>query len=346
MKKEPGPILIGLPGTVLEEKARQQLLHPAVGGVVLFTRNFSNREQLYDLVEDIQATRDPRLLICIDQEGGRVQRLKDGFTQLPALGILGRMNGSDPVKAQDMAYRHGRVMATEMLECGIDLSFAPVLDLDRGSSVIGDRSFSPDPDVVATLGAAYLAGMHDAGMKTTGKHFPGHGSIRADSHTDDVLDSRSPAEIRQSDLEPFRALAPHLDALMIAHVVYSQVDSLPAGYSEIWLKDILRNELGYGGTVFSDDLGMHAAKSVGTLKDRTQLCLQAGCDLVLVCHPQDVETLLTELDPADSAWNCAGEAIGRLYGKATVSRDELASLKREGIRELAHWKKSLQTLCV
>jgi len=342
---EPGPILIGIPGTVLDDQARGQLMHPAVGGVVLFTRNFSSREQLDTLVEAIRALRDPRLLICIDQEGGRVQRLKDGFTRLPALGILGRMNESDPVKAQDMAYRHGRVMATEMLEYGIDLSFAPVLDLDRGSSVIGDRAFSPNPEVVTNLGGAYLAGMHDAGMKTTGKHFPGHGSILADSHVDDVLDTRCLADIRQTDLEPFRALAPQLDALMIAHVVYPEVDSLPAGYSPIWLKDILRNELGYRGTVFSDDLGMHAAKSVGSLKERTLLCLQAGCDLVLVCLPQDVEALLPALDPADSAWCRAGASISRLYGKATVSRAELASLKKEGIKELAHWKKSLQTLC-
>jgi beta-N-acetylhexosaminidase len=345
MKMEPGPILIGIPGTTLDEKTRRQLVYPAVGGVVLFTRNFSSRDQLETLVEDIQGIRDPRLLICIDQEGGRVQRLTDGFTQLPALGILGRMNDSDPVKALDMAYRHGRVMATEMLECGIDLSFAPVLDLDRGSCVIGDRSFSSSPEVVTTLGGAYLAGMHDAGMKTTGKHFPGHGSIRADSHVDDVLDSRSLAEIQRSDLEPFRALAPHLDALMIAHVIYPAVDSLPAGYSTVWLKDILRTELGYLGTVFSDDLGMHAAKSVGSLKDRTLLCLQAGCDLVLVCHPEDVEVLLPELDQASHEWPRAGDAISRLYGKATVSRAELASLKQEGIKELAHWKKSLQTLC-
>jgi beta-N-acetylhexosaminidase len=162
---------------------------------------------------------------------------------------------------------------------------------------------------------------------------------------DDVLDSRSLAEIRRSDLEPFRLLAPHLDALMIAHVVYPAVDNRPAGYSRIWLKDILRNELGFRGMVFSDDLGMHAAKSVGSLKERTLLCLQAGCDLVLVCQPHDVGILLPELDPPGHEWGHSGEAISRLYGKPTVSRAELASLKREGIKELAHWKKSLQTLC-
>ena len=176
-----GPILIGIPGTTLDAASRAHLLHPAVGGVVLFTRNFENREQLDRLITDLRAVSEPRPLICIDQEGGRVQRLIEGFTRLPALGALGSLGRSDPQKALDMAYRHGRVMATEMLACGIDLSFAPVLDLDRGSCVIGDRALSGNPLEVIRLGKAYLAGMHDSGMKTTGKHFPGHGSIVADS---------------------------------------------------------------------------------------------------------------------------------------------------------------------
>jgi beta-N-acetylhexosaminidase len=337
-----GPILIGLPGTQLDNEGIRQLQHPAVGGVVVFARNYSNPEQLQKLVSDIHSIRDPRLLVCIDQEGGRVQRLKEGNTLLPALGLLGQMSESDPDKALDMAYRHGRVMATEMLAYGIDLSFAPVLDLNRGSCVIGDRSFSNSPEVVTTLGRAYLGGMHDAGMKTTGKHFPGHGSIVADSHVDDVLDARSLNEIMESDLLPFRTLAPELDALMIAHVVYSAVDSLPAGYSKIWLKEILRSEMGYQGTIFSDDLGMHAAKGVGSLQDRTLLSLEAGCDLVLVCQPEDVSELLVQIEqsPGD-----AFDAIGALYGESTVSQSELASLQQEGIKEFGHWQKSLQALC-
>ncbi|MCH8228621.1 MAG: beta-N-acetylhexosaminidase, partial [Proteobacteria bacterium] len=286
-----GPILIGLPGTELDDPGRKLLCHRAVGGVVLFSRNFSNRGQLEKLVSDIHSARSPRPLICIDQEGGRVQRLRIGFTQLPPLGVLGSLHCADPVKALDMAYRHGRVMATEILACGIDLSFAPVLDIDRGSRVIGDRALSASPETVTTLGRACLAGMHDAGMKATGKHFPGHGSVVADSHLDDVMDSRSLEEIEQSDLMPFRELAGELDALMIAHVVYPQVDDVPAGYSRIWLRDYLRGTMDYRGVIFSDDLGMHAAKSVGSLEVRTRKSLEAGCDLVLVCRVEDVDEL-------------------------------------------------------
>jgi beta-N-acetylhexosaminidase len=336
-----GPILIGLPGTGLEAGDLEQLRHPAVGGVVLFTRNFSDREQLEQLVSSIRGLRDPRLLVCIDQEGGRVQRLCDGFTRLPPLGVLGRLLREDPVKARDMAYRHGRVMATEMLACGIDLSFAPVLDLDRGSSVIGDRAFSEEPRAVQELGNCYLSGMHDAGMKTTGKHFPGHGSVQADSHFDDVTDPRPLPQIAASDLLPFKGLAGALDAMMIAHVVYPEVDSLPAGYSRIWLQDILRRDLGYGGVIFSDDLGMHAARTVGDLLTRTLICLEAGCDLVLVCRPDDARELLSQLDAAPVD---ASAAITSLYGRPTVDREELLAVVREGIREWGHWQRSLELL--
>ena len=337
----PGPILIGLPATGLDDPGRKLLCHPAVGGVVLFARNFSNRGQLEQLVADIHSARSPRPLVCIDQEGGRVQRLKDGFTQLPPLGVLGSLHCADPVKALDMAYRHGRVMATEMLACGIDLSFAPVLDIDCGSNVIGDRALSSSPETVTILGRAYLAGMHDAGMKTTGKHFPGHGSVTADSHVDDVTDSRSLKDIEQNDLSPFRELAGELDALMIAHVVYSQVDNVPAGYSRTWLRDYLRGAMDYQGVIFSDDLGMHAAKSVGSLALRARKCLEAGCDLVLVCGPEDVEELLAGID---GAIGDASGPISKLYGRPTVDRDELALVRDAGIRELRQWQNSLEEL--
>lgn len=336
-----GPILIGLPDTRLDEHDRECLLHPGVGGVVLFARNFSSRKQLEQLVSEIHSVRDPRLLICVDQEGGRVQRLKLGFTQLPPLGVLGNLYDADPVKALDMAYRHGRVMATEVLACRIDLSFAPVLDINRGSCVIGDRAVSADPAVVATLGQAYLAGMHDAGMKTTGKHFPGHGSVLADSHVDEVTDSRSLKEIEQIDLLPFTELKKELDALMIAHVVYPRVDDMAAGFSPTWLRDYLRGGMAYRGVIFSDDLGMHAAKSVGSLEQRVRKCLHAGCDLVLVCGPEDVDELLVDLE---GTIGDASEPIGKLYGRATLDREELAAVQRAGIRELRQWQISLEKL--
>jgi beta-N-acetylhexosaminidase len=336
-----GPVLIGIPGPELDDESRDRLAHPAVGGVVLFSRNFVDRKQLVTLVDAIRGVGEPRPLVCIDQEGGRVQRLVDGYTRLPPLGVLGRLHAGDPVKAVDMAYRHGRVMAMEMLASGIDLSFAPVLDLDRGSRVIGDRAFSASPDVVTELGRSYLAGMHDAGMRTCGKHFPGHGSVEADSHTDDVTDPRPLEAIEASDLAPFRALMGDLDALMIAHVVYPEVDERPAGYSATWLRDILRERLAYRGLAVSDDLCMHAARVAGGLAARSAACLDAGCDLVLVCHPQEVEELLGS---GAAPERDASSALSRLYGRPTVGREQLAAVVAEGIREWGHWQRSLEAL--
>lgn len=336
-----GPIMIGIAGTKLDECSLEQLRHPAVGGVVLFSRNFTSAEQIHELVSEIRACRQPRLLIAIDQEGGRVQRLRDGFTALPPLGTLGTLWQQDQALASDYAYRHGRVMASEMLSLGIDLSFAPVLDLDRGSCVIGDRSFSASIAAVSDLGSHYLAGMHDAGMKTTGKHFPGHGSVLADSHVDDVLDARDFESIENTDLQPFIQLQYGLDALMIAHVVYSAVDELPAGYSSAWLQGILRQRLEYRGVIMSDDLGMHAAFAIGDLKTRLHRSLAAGCELVLVCRPEDVEELLPALEGplADMS-----ERIATLYGHAALSRAELAKAAQQGAAEWQHWCSSLESL--
>lgn len=336
-----GPILIGIDGTTLDNRCREQLLHPAVGGVVLFSRNFINRSQLTELIADIRGIRHPRLLLCVDQEGGRVQRLREGFTALPPLGLLGALYARDPDRAMDMAYRHARVMAAEVLACGIDLSFAPVLDLDRGSSVIGDRALSSAADVVVCLGRAYLAGMHDAGMKTTGKHYPGHGSVSADSHTHEVVDERTLSALEADDLVPFVQLAHDLDALMIAHVIYPEVDNQAAGYSRKWLLDYLRAAQGYTGVILSDDLGMHAAHVAGSLCDRTWSCLDAGCDLVLVCQPEDVEELLRQ---CDSPLPDASHAITCLYGTVRLSHEEMATAKAQGAGEWQHWQDSLSRL--
>jgi beta-N-acetylhexosaminidase len=332
----PGPVLIGIAGTTLSDAERRWLANPVVGGVVLFTRNFASLGQLQALNSAIRAAAHAPMLLCVDHEGGRVQRFREGFTVLPPLALLGRMYLDAPDTACDFAYRHGRVMATELLVAGVDMSFAPVLDIDVDSCVIGDRSFSAQPDTVAALGAHYLAGMHDAGMKTCGKHFPGHGSVHADSHTDDVIDNRQLALIEANDLQPFVQLLPQLDSLMMAHVVYPDVDDLPAGYSPRWIKQRLRQQLGYTGVVFSDDLGMHAAACAGTLANRLQLSLEAGCDAVLVCHPDDVHSLFAQLE---------GQALPPVPGLlALAGNNTLAAGELATVGEWRHWQQSIKEL--
>ncbi|MFW5927225.1 MAG: beta-N-acetylhexosaminidase, partial [Wenzhouxiangella sp.] len=286
-----GPLIAGIDGTRLDADTAQRLRHPAIGGVILFARNFESPGQLRELTDAIRKLRSPRLLIAVDQEGGRVQRFRAGFTPLPPLAVLGRWYRSSPERACDLAYRHGRVMAAELLGHGVDLSFAPVLDLDRGSTVIGDRSMSSEPEAVTRLAAHYIAGMRDAGMRSCGKHFPGHGSVEADSHDEVVVDHRSRDELA-IDLAPFSRLAGELDSVMMAHVCYPARDRLPAGYSPAWIQDCLRGELGFRGVVISDDLDMAGASPGGGLADRVGRSLAAGCDAVLVCRPDSVERLL------------------------------------------------------
>ena len=239
-------------------------------------------------------------------------------------------------KAKDFAYRHARVMATELLLCGVDMSFAPVLDIGDRSVVIGDRAFAADSEVIIELSKAYIAGMHDAGMSATGKHFPGHGSVEADSHTDDVCDPRSYTDIENLDLKPFAALGDSLDAMMMAHVLYPEVDELPAGYSSFWIKTILRQKLAYNGTVFSDDLGMYAAKAAGGLSNRVRNSLAAGCDSVLICDPDDVRTYL--VDNNDDIGN-ADAALRRLKGRCSETRDDI-----EQVAEWHQWVKSIKQM--
>lgn len=332
---ETGPVLIGIEGLELTAESRELLDHPLVGGAVLFSRNFESRAQLEQLVREIRDLRSPRLLLAVDQEGGRVQRFREGFTRLPALGRIGELFGDRPAKAAEYAYWHGRTMATEMLDVGLDLSFAPVLDLARGSEVIGDRSFSDNPEVVTALGRAYIAGMHAAGMKTTGKHFPGHGSVKLDSHVADVCDDRPLAEIECADLKPFEQLAAELDAVMIAHVVYPCLDDRPAGYAPAWLSGYLRGHIGFEGVIFSDDLGMRAAHIAGGLAERAQAALTAGCDAVLVCHLADVAQLLSApggLSVADTSPRISG-----LRAVATVT----GTTEGESMRL---WRKRLEQL--
>ena len=332
-----GPLLVGIDGLSLDDATRQLLLHPSVGGVILFSRNFASVDQVSDLVADIRALRQPRLLVSVDQEGGRVQRFRGpGLTRLPPLAALGRWFDSHPDRACDLAYRHGRVMAAEMLALGVDISFAPVLDLDQGSEVIGDRALGADPETVVELGRFYLAGMKDAGMAACGKHFPGHGSVAADSHHCVVTDTREQDQLEQ-DLAPFIALADRLAAVMMAHVCYPSVDAAPAGFSSRWIGQVLRTRLNFHGLVISDDLDMVGASTAGDLGQRLVQAFAAGCDLALVCNPDSVRGLLDgpalDLPPVDL------ERFEALYGRAMMSMEEQLL-----VPEFRAWRKSLDAL--
>jgi beta-N-acetylhexosaminidase len=291
------PLIIDIAGTTLSAVDRERLMHPLVGGMILFARNWQNRSQLTALCQDIKACR-PDLLICVDHEGGRVQRFKtDGFTHLPPMRALGDMwmaapsakKHAGPMDAVNAATACGYVLGAELRACGVDLSFTPVLDLDYGnSSVIGDRSFHRDPRVVGMLAKSLMHGLLQSGMANCGKHFPGHGAVAADSHTDIPVDKRSLKAILADDAAPYRWLNTVTSSVMPAHVVYPKVDARAAGFSSTWLNDILRGQLGFGGAIFSDDLSMAGARMLdGKAVSFTQAAiaaLTAGCDMVLLCN--------------------------------------------------------------
>ena len=291
-----GPLMVDVAGLTLTDAERTRLKNPAVGGVILFARNFSSTEQLTALTAEIRALRHPHLLIAVDQEGGRVQRFRDdGFIHLPPMGRLGTLFQHDRQAGLEAAKSLGWLMAVQLRMAGVDLSFAPVLDLDRGvSGVIGDRAFARDPAAIIALAIAWISGMKEAGMAAVGKHFPGHGSIAEDSHIAHPVDKRALSTIEHDDLRPFVALIERfIPALMIAHVVYPKIDALPAGFSKVWVQDLLRKRWQYQGAVFTDDLTMAAASVAGDIGARVDAALAAGCDMALICnHPEWVDQLL------------------------------------------------------
>ncbi|MBS3916480.1 MAG: beta-N-acetylhexosaminidase [Sulfuritalea sp.] len=292
--------MLDVEGPRLSAEERELLLHPLVGGIILFKRNFESLAVLQELTFEIHALRNPPLLIAIDHEGGRVQRFRHGFTVLPPMGAIGALWDSDPARALATASAAGYVLAAELRACGVDLSFTPVLDLDYGSSeIIGNRAFHRDPAVVAALAGALNAGLRRAGMANVGKHFPGHGFVVADSHLAIPVDER-PVPALYADFSPYREHRQmDLAAVMPAHVIYEHLDPNPAGFSSYWLRYVLRGELGFDGVIFSDDLSMEGASFAGGFVERANAALDAGCDMVLVCNnPDAARLLLREWQPA------------------------------------------------
>ena len=328
MAANQGVLMLDIEGKVLTAEERDLLQNPSVGGVILFARNVAEPEQVADLNAAIREVR-PNILLAVDQEGGRVQRLKDGFTRLPPMLLLGQHWQLHEQEALALAKETGWLMATEVLACGFDISFAPVLDLHTGrSEVIGNRAFAAETDTLVALASAFMDGMHEAGMATTGKHFPGHGSVEADSHLALPVDERPLSQIREQDLIPFQRCIKQLDAVMPAHVIYSQADAHCAGFSRFWLQTVLRGELGFDGVIFSDDLVMEAAAAAGGMPQRVEQALRAGCDMLLVCNNRSA---------ALEALSALDNGLGTL-----IDLNSAARLQRMQRRQILQWQRLQQ----
>lgn len=324
-----GPVMLDVSGPELTAEDIELLQHPATGGVILFARNFESRDQIHRLINEIHKQRTPPLLVTVDQEGGRVQRFREGFTRLPAPAHIQTYCGGDLRQARQTAHQLGWLMAAELRSVGVDFSFAPVLDLDHGvSEVIGDRAFGQTREQVATLGQAWMMGAREAGMISVGKHFPGHGAVRADSHLELPVDQRRAEEILHVDVYPFRkAIGNGLEGIMPAHVIYADCDPGLAGFSAYWLQKVLRGQLGFQGVIFSDDLSMQATEDTGDHAERARAALAAGCDMVLVCNNQQaaarvLEELAEYHDPVSMA-RCV-----RLHGRPAPDWNHLREQQR------------------
>ena len=320
--------MLDLVGPEINPEERDMLKHPLVGGVILFSRNYESPEQLQHLVSEIHDLREPHLFVAVDHEGGRVQRFRKGFSELPPAAVFGKIYDDDRKRAKHLAETCGWLMAAELRALGIDFSFAPVLDLDFGvSTVIADRAFHRKPDAVADLAQSYMLGMRRAGMVATGKHFPGHGAIAADSHIDMPVDKREFDDIYRHDVVPFsKLIRAGLGAIMPAHVIYPAVDENPACFSSLWLKEVLRKRLGFQGVIFSDDLTMKGAHIMGDIVERGIAAMVAGCDMILVCnHPKEAIQLIDGLgmqgiihdDPVSHV------RLARMHERHNIDRNEL-----------------------
>ncbi len=321
-----GRLMIDLFGTQLEEEELGLLQNPQVGGVILFSRNFEDRAQLADLVSSIRQIK-PELLIAVDQEGGRVQRFRIGFTPIPPMQKIGDVVRNNREEGLILAHETGWLMASEILACGLDFSFAPVLDIDRNSSkIIGDRAFSDRPEIVCRAARAFIQGMCEAGMSSVGKHFPGHGGVIGDSHLEAPIDTRALKRIANRDLLPYVQLSKHLGGIMPAHITYTSIDERSVGFSHYWLHDILRSQMGFEGVIFSDDLSMKGADIAGGFVEKASLALNAGCDMILVCN--DRAGVIEVLRHMEAVGYSKSSRIGRMSASVKPSWDDLASQTR------------------
>lgn len=330
--------MIDVGGTALTAEDREVLSHPLVGGVILFTRNFADVAQLENLVREIRTLRKPPLLVAVDHEGGRVQRFRQDFTVLPSMRLIGHQYDIDPLAGRELARQCGWLMAAELRAIGIDISFAPVVDLDYGAStVIGDRAFHANARAVAELAIAFAHGMRDAGMAATAKHFPGHGAVVPDSHVAMPVDKRAYVDMDE-DFYPYRRLIDNgVPAVMMAHVVYEQVDDRPASFSSRWIKDELRGKLGFSGAVFSDDLSMKGAAAMGDMRARVRAALGAGCDMVPICNDRASVTAALALPAQQLLDPVAQIRVARLHGTTALGRSELlASAKWDACQMAAN----------
>ncbi|MBL1322067.1 MAG: beta-N-acetylhexosaminidase [Methylophaga sp.] len=332
-----GPLMVDIVGLELSDEERDILRHPSVGGIILFSRNYESPEQVKALIDDIRGLREPHLLISVDHEGGRVQRFRTGFTRLPPIGAIGKHYKQHPKNTLKNTEVAGWLMAAELRSIGVDFSFAPVLDLDYGvSEIIGDRSFHRDPEAVASMAYAYIQGMKRAWMPAVGKHFPGHGAVEVDSHLGLPVDTRHFEDMLQADMLPFSRLCQtELAGIMPAHIIYEKCDSLPAGFSPFWIKEILRDRFGFQGAILSDDLSMEGAAVMGDSLARAEAALSAGCDMVLVCNkPESVEQVIDGLKVEDDPVRHL--RLIRLHGRHGAQRADLLASQE--------WKHAAQML--